>query len=216
MILYVVFDTNLNNWRQMKEPLQIFNDIIIFLNAFLLSRPQNRIIIISNMKTIYDSKYTSLLTLLEILSDLKSAPSNLPQNIGYTMCLSQQQESSRILIVSLSLPNKSDYLKYIKLYFTSQKLNIRIDAVSFPKSFVFEYLASSNHGKYSSNLNNLLDFLFSLLGTKKPTENAYFQVTCVCHDKIILYGLVCPICLTIYCKFVPVCKKCKTKFTFQK
>ena len=39
-----------------------------------------------------------------------------------------------------------------------------------------------------------------------------YRAACFCHRQLIDIGFVCSVCLSIYCKFSPICTTCDTKF----
>ncbi|CEI90060.1 hypothetical protein RMCBS344292_04394 [Rhizopus microsporus] len=58
--------------------------------------------------------------------------------------------------------------------------------------------------RYSRNFLNL------------PTQDQVdFRAACFCHKQIVDIGFVCSVCLSIFCKWSPVCSTCKTKFAFR-
>lgn len=60
-----------------------------------------------------------------------------------------------------------------------------------------------------------LSELLKLFGNPIKKKDSY-QFKCTCCDRFVTVGLVCPISLTVSCKFIPVCKKCKTKISLIK
>ena len=39
-----------------------------------------------------------------------------------------------------------------------------------------------------------------------------FRAACFCHRQLIDVGFVCSVCLSIFCKFSPICTTCHTVF----
>lgn len=49
----------------------------------------------------------------------------------------------------------------------------------------------------------------------KPADHDVdFRSSCYCHKTVIDIGYVCSVCLTVFCKFHPVCLCCHSKFEF--
>ncbi|KAF6761265.1 transcription factor Tfb4 [Ephemerocybe angulata] len=49
-----------------------------------------------------------------------------------------------------------------------------------------------------------------------PTQDRIdFRAACFCHKNIVDIGFVCSVCLSIFCKPVPVCSTCRTKFPYK-
>ncbi|KAK4688305.1 transcription initiation factor TFIIH subunit 3, partial [Tremellales sp. Uapishka_1] len=45
-----------------------------------------------------------------------------------------------------------------------------------------------------------------------PQDAVDFRAVCFCHQNVVDVGFVCSVCLSIFCKPLPVCLMCKTKF----
>ena len=46
-----------------------------------------------------------------------------------------------------------------------------------------------------------------------PTQSQVdFRATCFCHQQVVDMGVVCPVCLSIFCKSQPKCNVCGTRF----
>ena len=44
------------------------------------------------------------------------------------------------------------------------------------------------------------------------TVSIIFRAACFCHRELIDVGFVCSVCLSIFCKFSPICTTCHTVF----
>ena len=45
-----------------------------------------------------------------------------------------------------------------------------------------------------------------------PQANVDFRAACFCHRQLVDVGFVCSVCLSIFCKFTPICSTCHTVF----
>lgn len=207
MILFVILQRDQAHWQELPDPFATLSSIIIFFNMFLKLRGDNRIVVVSG-GVIFDSSSHELSELVGRLRHAKDAP--LRQDMGYVLCLTNvYQCKSRVLLVTFE--TDKDVLRCI---FSAQKLGIRIDSVSFDNSEVVKQAATITGGIYWRG-EPLNTFFLKMLGSRVETQPIDFTTSCTCHDKRIMYGLVCPICLAVYCQVVPVCKKCKIRFEFQ-
>ncbi|EPZ34189.1 transcription factor Tfb4 [Rozella allomycis CSF55] len=140
----------------------------------------------------------------------------------------KEKIQSRILILSTSDFDTSQYIDTMNCIFSAQKDNIVIDVCRLGKtdSSFLKQAASLSGGIYlkcnqESLLLNLMTHFFpdNLTRTNLITpvvDNVDFRTTCVCHQKVIDLGYICSVCLTVYCSFVPICHNCRTKFSFDK
>lgn len=142
----------------------------------------------------------------------------LEGNIGYALLHinshlrdEDAREGTRIFILNASKPNITNL---IKCSFVAEKLKIRMDALSLYPCTVLNQVCHRNGGKYDEV--GSVQFFISLLWEEQVKYNSNYGVLCVCHEKVIEYGLICPVCMSVYCGFVPICKKCKTKVSFIK
>ncbi|KAM0672173.1 RNA polymerase II transcription [Ordospora colligata] len=210
MILFLLIDLHKDDWEMTTRDL--FADVMIFLNAYQKSSRENRIIVVSSRRVIFD-------TLKDDISDIYSITTlgtrYSVNDLGYALCLHRSKES-QIVIFTLREEHKDEYLRYIKCMFAAQRFRVKINAFSLVENKTILQCCASTGGEYFSNEAQCLRSLLSLLGTKKSLQPLEFTATCYCHGKQILLGLVCPICLSVFCKFIPVCKKCKSKFSFIK
>ena len=39
-----------------------------------------------------------------------------------------------------------------------------------------------------------------------------YRAACFCHRQLVSVGFVCSVCLSIFCKFAPICSTCHTVF----
>jgi transcription initiation factor TFIIH subunit 3 len=155
--------------------------------------------------------FTKIYKLSNISNTLTILPSSNINNIGYILCKSKQK--CRILVCTQYKVKEEDYSKILNCAFTAKRFDIRMDCMSTVPNPVLRQCSIITKGLYVSNT---LKGLISLLSNKEAPSVMSFHVKCICHKKDVLMGLTCPVCLGVYCKFVPVCKRCKTKFNFMK
>lgn len=207
MILFLLIDLREEDWGLTSRDL--FNDVVVFLNAFHKASRSNRVIVISSRRVLFDSSRDDISAIYTIAEAQTSYSVN---DLGYALCL-QRDRSAQIVIFSLREEQRSEYLRYLKCMSAAQRLKTRISAFSLFDNKTVSQCCASTDGIYSTSESGCLRFLLSLLGTAHKTPCA-FPTNCFCHDKQVLLGLVCPVCLSVFCKFIPVCKRCKSKFEF--
>lgn len=215
MNLYIILDLNQNNWQTISNPKKALSALLIFLNAFHKLSNSNKILIINNKKIILDSSKEEIHKLLNIINNKES---KLTQDFGYALCHSSTiNEKSRFLIFNIhNINEEEEYLNLLKCSYAAQKMKKRVDAICLSKHcYTINQICYATGGLFCDEEEDLQEFLFSILGNKE-NEMPYFGVKCMCHGKEIAIGMVCPVCLAIYCGFIPICKKCKTKINFIK
>lgn len=210
MILFFLIDLNNEHWQLTKKDL--FNDVVVFLNAYLKSSRNNRLVVVGARSTLFDSLETDI---SEIYAITKHQCTYGVGDLGYALCLHRGEEA-QVVIFTLGKERKDEYLRYLKCMFAAQRFGIRISAFSLFENKTILQCCASTSGAYSTDEDGCLRFLLSLLGTRRDPAPIGFPASCYCHNRQVLLGLVCPICLSVFCKFVPVCKKCKSKFSFIK
>ncbi|KAI5151732.1 transcription initiation factor TFIIH subunit 3 [Enteropsectra breve] len=207
MLLYIALDLNMEAWgSEQEEP---FTALRIFMNAFLRSHPENRIKIINSLKIIHDSSSDNDLETVIELSKSGRKLSVTPADVG----LALYGSAERILIFSMTSENKDHFLNYAKCMSLAAENKVRIDVFSKLTNNSLELLAEGTGGSCFSTFS--IENFLSLLGSF-PSEYPIKDVLCYCCSKRTDVGHVCPVCLTVYCKFVPICKRCKIKFIFAK
>lgn len=205
MICYILLDLNLPAWeRNGEDPL---NNICVFINAILLSKYGNVVKVINNMTVIYDSTVN-----LDFATCLKasSCTSRLSANdLGFALMDCPDQ----VLIFEMSNEEQSEYLNYLKCMFVAQSRGIKINGFSHRSNMLVKMCVQGSGGRFMENcgLKNMLQ----LLALPEPDKDSY-EISCTCCNKHINLAMVCAICLSVYCKFIPVCRRCKTKFSFIK
>ncbi|XP_040576148.1 general transcription factor IIH subunit 3 [Lepeophtheirus salmonis] len=132
--------------------------------------------------------------------------------------------SARILVITASGDTASQYMNYMNVFFTAQKLDVLLDTCMLQiDSPLLQQGADITGGMYFNVPDNaaLLQFLLWIflpsaemrpqLGL--PSANKVdFRAACFCHRQLVDIGFVCSVCLSIFCKFSPICTTCQTIF----
>ena len=209
MLLYILLDLNKPAWKvQQEDPL---NNIRVFVNAFILSDINNIVRIINRKMVIFDSQihksFASVFEYLSTQNDFEKLKIT-PKDLGFAL----MDSPNTILIFEMSCKiDDGHYLEYVKCMFAAQSRKIPIHGFSQYKNTLVRMCCEGSGGVFFESC--LLSEIFQLLGNIAKKKSSY-QIKCACCDKSVTLGLVCPVCLSVFCKFVPVCKKCKTKFSF--
>jgi transcription initiation factor TFIIH subunit 3 len=138
---------------------------------------------------------------------------------------------SRILILQITPDISSQYIPIMNCIFSAQKLGVLCDAMvlSSVDSTFLQQAADLTNGIYYRLEKNeqkaLLQYAITLFLHDRSTRSMLnlpvltevdFKASCFCHKKTTDIGYICSVCLSIFCKFVPVCKTCDTKFILPK
>lgn len=194
---------------------RLLGDLLVFLYLHLRSGYSSRLEIVRGMSVIFDSEVHLEESLPGRIEEAFSSGGRDPsKDLGYALLLAhkEKKKEGRILFFF----SGGSPLNLIKCAFTARKWSIPINCVISSERFTSQI---GNVFKGSSFLisssRSLFEFLLQSvslqLGHKE--RDASVQV-CICHRKEIRTGYICPICLGLYCAFVPLCKHCKTKFVF--
>ncbi|XP_057340463.1 general transcription factor IIH subunit 3 [Microplitis mediator] len=131
---------------------------------------------------------------------------------------------SRILIVTGSNDSATQYMNYMNIFFTSQKMGVVIDVCSLDQELtLLQQACDITGGNYLKipQFAGLLQYLLWVflpdpaVRTKlvlPPPVKVDYRAACFCHHELIDIGYVCSICLSIFCKFSPICTTCHTLF----
>lgn len=135
-----------------------------------------------------------------------------------------EARSARILVLTASGAAAAHYMTYMNAFFTAQKMGVPIDACILERdSGLLQQGADITGGLYVrvDRLDSLVQFLIWLflpetplrkkLGLPAPTKVDY-RAACFCHRQLVDVGFVCSVCLSIFCKFTPICSTCHTVF----
>jgi len=133
---------------------------------------------------------------------------------------------ARILAMSATGDSAAHYINYMNAFFTAQKLAIPVDTCMLgADSGLLQQGSDITGGLYlrvPEQLNGLVQYLTwlflpppgtarDMLGAPPPAKVDY-RAACFCHRQLVDVGYVCSVCLSIFCKFSPVCTTCHSVF----
>jgi len=130
----------------------------------------------------------------------------------------------RLLAISSTGDSAAQYINYMNTFFTAQKLNITVDCCMLGQdSGLLQQGCDITSGVYLKveHIDRLLEYLIwmflpcvpvrKMLGAPPPIRVDY-RAACFCHRQLVDIGYVCSVCLSIFCKFNPVCTTCHAVF----
>ncbi|XP_069697538.1 general transcription factor IIH subunit 3 [Periplaneta americana] len=132
--------------------------------------------------------------------------------------------NSRILTVTGSADSASQYMNYMNVFFTAQKQNVTLDVCSLDQDLgLLQQGCDITGGLYLHipQLQGLLQYLLWVFLPEPPIRKKLvlpppvkvdYRAACFCHRELIDIGFVCSVCLSIFCKFSPICTTCHTVF----
>lgn len=135
-----------------------------------------------------------------------------------------EKMNSRILIVTGSNDSASQYMNYMNTFFTAQKQNVIIDVCSLDQELgLLQQGCDITGGLYLKvpQLQGLLQYLLWVFLPEPPIRQKLvlpppvkvdYRAACFCHRQLVDIGYVCSVCLSIFCKFSPICTTCHAVF----
>ena len=147
----------------------------------------------------------------------------------------------RLLVVSSTGDTAAQYINFMNVFFSAQKLGIPVDScMLLQDSGLLQQGSDITGGLYVKvdidqvsyrdictscvqveQLSGLLQYLTWLflpgpasrrmLGAPPPVKVDY-RAACFCHRQLVDVGFVCSVCLSIFCRFNPVCTTCHSVF----
>ncbi|XP_023342456.1 general transcription factor IIH subunit 3 [Eurytemora carolleeae] len=130
----------------------------------------------------------------------------------------------RLLVISSTGDSAAQYINYMNVFFTAQKLSYPLDVCMLgTDSGLLQQGSDITGGVYLKveNIERLLQYLVwmflpspplrSMLGAPPPVKVDY-RAACFCHRQLVDVGYVCSVCLSIFCRFNPVCTTCHSVF----
>ncbi|KAF0687160.1 Aste57867_21131 [Aphanomyces stellatus] len=127
----------------------------------------------------------------------------------------------RILVVDSSPDFAEQYISIMNCIFSAQKMQVPIDScvvAAEPSAFLQQasYLTGGIYFKPKESQGLVQYFLSVWLADadtrqmlKLPTQASVdFRAMCFCHKQTISTAFVCPVCLSLFCEFSPVCSTC--------
>lgn len=132
--------------------------------------------------------------------------------------------STRMLVVKGSEDHPSQYMNFMNVVFTAQKLGVVVDACILDnESVLLQQACDITEGIYLKipQLSGLLQYLLWIYLpdtttrsklTLPPRVKVDYRAACFCHRTLIDIGYICSVCLSIFCSFSPICSTCNTTF----
>lgn len=130
----------------------------------------------------------------------------------------------RVLVVTGSGDSASQYMNYMNVFFTAQKQNVVIDVCSLDQHLsLLQQGCDITSGLYLKvpQVQGLLQYLLWVFLPEPPVRQKLvlpppakvdYRAACFCHRELIDIGYVCSVCLSIFCKFSPICTTCHAVF----
>ncbi|KAL7681120.1 putative TFIIH subunit Tfb4/GTF2H3, von Willebrand factor A-like domain superfamily [Plasmopara halstedii] len=127
----------------------------------------------------------------------------------------------RILIVQKSSDVSEHYIAIMNGIFSAQKKNVAVDAciLAAEHSSFMQQAAYLTGGIYykPTDHSGMLQYLISIYLPdpymrkllRLPSQDSVdFRAMCFCHREVISTAYVCPVCLSLFCEFQPICSTC--------
>ena len=137
---------------------------------------------------------------------------------------SNEKLCPRLFVMSATGDSAAQYMNYMNVFFTAQKLNIPLDTcMILQDSSLLQQGSDITGGLYLkvdqlSGLLQYITWLFlpgpktrKMLGAPPPVRVDY-RAACFCHRQLVDVGFVCSVCLSIFCRFNPICTTCHSTF----
>ncbi|CAH0383480.1 unnamed protein product [Bemisia tabaci] len=140
--------------------------------------------------------------------------------------MSKDNLNSRILIITGSLDFSHQYMSLMNVFFAAQRQNIAIDVCSLEAELkLLQQGTDITNGHFllvpSANLSGLVQYLLWVFLPEPPLRKHLivpppvkvdYRASCFCHKQLIELGYVCSVCLSVFCKFTPICMTCHAVF----
>lgn len=132
--------------------------------------------------------------------------------------------NTRILVVTGSEDSAHQYMTYMNVFFSAQKEKVVIDICALDNTLVLLQQGcdiTGGHYLKVPQVDGLLQYLLWIflpdpsIRSKlalPPAIKVDYRAACFCHRELIDVGFVCSVCLSIFCKFSPICTTCSTVF----
>jgi transcription initiation factor TFIIH subunit 3 len=236
--------------------------VLVFVNAFLLLSPANRLIVYAlhadGVRLLYESPElrgaeagakgpaagaaptAALLSALSALPSPDSIPPDslcrtAPLSAGLSRALLHIQRcargpgsgalSPRILCLSGGADTPGQYVPVMNTIFSAQSCGVPVDACLLGgcESAYLQQATCLTGGVYLRPPRSaaLLQYLLTVFAVdagsrallRLPQSHGVdFRASCFCHKQPVEIGLVCSVCLSIYCQPCAQCSTCGTVF----
>ena len=215
MLFCIIMDLNTAHWPPPSEEPSPLDCLRLYISAVLNSSINNTVRVINSRRIVYDSSHHDdpgecIKEAHDRMRPEKRDMGVCAEDLGYALLMKPQ----RVFILSFSEGvSQDEYVAYTKCIFAAQRHGCRIDGYTGHDGSLVKMCCSGTGGIYLQSC-TYEEFLRPL-GTVQG-DNHEWPIKCICcPDKRIDIGMICPICLSVYCKFIPICRKCKTKFAFK-
>ncbi len=134
----------------------------------------------------------------------------------------------RILVLQKSPDVSEHYISIMNCIFSAQKKAVPVDAcvLSTDHSSFLQQAAYLTGGIYfkPNDPKGLLQYLLTIYLPDPTTrkllklpsqESVDFRAMCFCHKEVISTAFVCPVCLSLFCEFQPICSTCGIRSRIQ-
>eukprot|EP00730_Choanoeca_flexa_P002484 TRINITY_DN11065_c0_g1_i2.p1 TRINITY_DN11065_c0_g1~~TRINITY_DN11065_c0_g1_i2.p1 ORF type:complete len:310 (+),score=44.03 TRINITY_DN11065_c0_g1_i2:98-1027(+) len=133
-------------------------------------------------------------------------------------------DQARVLVLSTSSEASDEYVPVMNVAFAAKKINVLIDVCSIgTTNSLLQQTADLTQGRHLTldDTSNLLQHLLCTFASDAVTRGVMkheeavavnYQATCFCHGRSVSQGLVCSVCLSIFCEPKVVCPSCRTLF----
>lgn len=127
-------------------------------------------------------------------------------------------------MVTGSEDSAHQYMTYMNVFFTAQKEKVVIDICALDNTLtLLQQGCDITGGQFLKvpQIEGLLQYLLWIflpdpsIRSKlalPPQVKVDYRAACFCHRELIDVGFVCSVCLSIFCKFSPICTTCSTVF----
>jgi len=235
-LLVVVMDINPHQLLFARQPgsfSQLLNSVMSLLNQHLMLNPTNQVALVAAHATdcsyLYpdpsgggqllrqqDGQYEEFYQVETVIKERvglvlakdreggqASSESLLSGALAMALAYINKQQASRVasekfsprlLVMSATGDSAAQYMNYMNVFFTAQKLNIPLDTCMI---LTWLFLPGPS--------------LRKMLGAPPPVRVDY-RAACFCHRQLVDVGFVCSVCLSIFCRFNPVCTTCHSVF----
>ncbi|TDG38343.1 hypothetical protein AWZ03_015235 [Drosophila navojoa] len=131
---------------------------------------------------------------------------------------------SRICVITGSNEGGSQYITFMNAFFTARKLGIVVDTCALDKTLtLLQQGCDITKGQYLKveKLDGLLQFLLWVFLPPPqmrhklvlpPAPKLDYRASCFCHRQLVDIGYVCSVCLSVFCKYTPICTTCNAIF----
>jgi len=184
-----------------------------------------------------DTVRKTLKAVLTIAAEAKSSKTTssgggLASALGRALCYINRKQTeladdfsmdSRICVLSGSIDGTSQYMTFMNVFYAALRMGVMIDCcVLAENTTVLSQGADITKGMYFRPPDGHEGLLQHLLWTFLPDKSLRthlslpspclvdYRAACFCHRRLISVGHVCSMCLSIFCKYGPVCTTCGT------